>query len=87
MASSLENDSLFLFDPLIGLIQVLQLKVRVNMESHDYEGVLLIPQSYRIKALPSDSVYCHIQDIFWRWSYPFAEIHPAYSTALANRLC
>ena len=56
---------------------------QIGFGSEEKEGVLHIPQSSRIGALPSDSLVSY-PEYSLKCSYPHVEMQSAYSTAPAD---
>ena len=81
--------SLVLFDPYIGLYQVLSLRARENLEAIVIKGMVpftCIPHSSSITgASPSDYLVSYLGHSLGK-SYPSAEMQSVYSVALADRV-
>ena len=81
MGSSIEDDYIVLFD---GSQKGINTPGMSGPESNCNEGILHIPYSVRTRSLPSDSLVSYPGHLLGRWSYPFAEMQSAYSTAAAH---
>ena len=72
---------LVLFNPYIGLYQVLPRRARLDLGSMAMKGCSAFPKAPASLETHHQIVYCHIQDTYWWVSYPSAEVQSVYFTA------